>query len=397
MNNSLLQRKMVAYTVPQEIMAAGLYPYFKTIESGQDPEIIYKGKRMLMFGSNSYLGLTSHPRIKQAAIKAIEKYGTGCAGSRFLNGTIDLHLELEQMLAQYVHKESALVFATGFLTNQGVISSITGRNDYILIDDSDHASIIEGTRLSFSKILKYKHNNVASLEEILKDLPSDKIKLIVTDGVFSMEGDIAPLPKIIELAKRYGASVMVDDAHGLGVLGKNGCGTVNHFGLESDVELIMGTFSKSLATVGGFIAGSKETVNYLKHNARSLMFSASLTPASVASVIEAIRVIYDEPERIDKLWENTHYAKKTLTEAGFDTGKSQTPIIPLYVRNDHLTFAFTQMLADDGVFVNPVISPAVKPEDSLIRFSLMATHEKRHIDEAVDKCAKAAKKLGIIA
>lgn len=396
MKNSLLQQKMAAYTAPQEVMKAGIYPYFKVIESGQDPEVIYKGKRMLMFGSNSYLGLTSHPRIKQAAIKAIEKYGTGCAGSRFLNGTIDLHIELEERLAKFVHKESALVFATGFLTNQGVISSLTGRHDYIIIDDSDHASIIEGTRLSFSKVLKYKHNNMESLEDILKDLPTDKIKLIVTDGVFSMEGDIAPLPRIVELAKKYNASVMVDDAHGLGVLGKNGAGTANHFELDEEVELIMGTFSKSLATVGGFIAGSKEVINYLKHNARSLIFSASLPPASVASVIEALNVIHDEPERIEKLWQNTRYAKEELTKAGFDTGYSQTPVIPLYIRNDHLTFMFTQALADDGVFVNPVISPAVKPEDSLIRFSLMATHEKHHIDEAVDKCKKAAKRLGII-
>jgi len=396
MKDSLLQKKMAAYTAPQEVMNAGIYPYFKTIESGQDPEVIYKGKRMLMFCSNSYLGLTSHPRIKQAAIKAIEKYGTGCAGSRFLNGTIDLHLEFERRLADFVHMEDALVFATGFLTNQGVISCITGRHDYIIIDDSDHASIIEGTRLSFSKVLKYKHNNTESLEDVLSDLPADKIKVIITDGVFSMEGDIAPLPKIVEIAKKYGASVLVDDAHGLGVLGKNGCGTVNHFGLEGEVELIMGTFSKSLATVGGFIAGSKELINYVKHNSRALIFTASLTPASVASVIEALNIIRDEPQRIDKLWKNTNYAKKVLSEAGFDTGHSQTPVIPLYIRDDEKTFVFTQMLADNGVFVNPVISPAVKPEDSLIRFSLMATHEKHHIDEAVEKCVKVAKQIGIL-
>jgi len=396
MKNSLLNRKMASYTSPQEVMKAGIYPYFKVIESGQDPEVIYKGRRMLMFGSNSYLGLTSHPRVKQAAIKAIEKYGTGCAGSRFLNGTLDLHIELEKKLAKFVNMEEALVFSTGFLTNQGVISSITGRHDYIIIDDSSHASIIEGTRLSFSKVLKYKHNNVESLEYILKGLPDNRIKLIITEGVFSMEGDIAPLPEIVAIAEKYNASVMVDDAHGLGVLGKNGSGTINHFGLDGKVELIMGTFSKSLATVGGFIAGSKEVINYLKHNARSLIFSASLTPASAASVIEAINVIYDEPELIEKLWENTNYAKKKLKEAGFDIGNSQTPIIPLYIRNDRLTFMFTQKLADEGVFVNPVISPAVRPEDSLIRFSIMATHKKHHIDEAVEKCVKAAKMLKIL-
>ncbi|MCX7954301.1 MAG: aminotransferase class I/II-fold pyridoxal phosphate-dependent enzyme [Bacteroidales bacterium] len=393
---SVLQKKFVSYTAPQEVMKAGIYPYFRVLESPQEPEVIYKGKKLLMFGSNSYLGLTNHPRIKEAAIKAIQKYGTGCAGSRFLNGTIDLHIELEKRLAEFVHMEDALVFSTGFLTNLGVISSITGRHDYLIIDDSDHASIIEGTRLSFSKVLKYKHNNVESLKNILEDLPPEAVKLIITDGVFSMEGDIAPLPEIVELTKKYNAAVLVDDAHGLGVLGKNGAGTVNHFNLDGQVDLIMGTFSKSLATVGGFIAASKEVINYLKHNARSLIFSASLPPASTAAVIEALNVLRDEPERIQKLWDNTHYARKLLNEAGFDTGNSQTPIIPIYVRNDHLTFTFTTLLAEEGVFVNPVISPAVKPSDSLIRFSIMATHEKHHIDQAVEKLVKVAKKLNNI-
>lgn len=390
---SVLQKKFSSYTAPQEVMKAGIYPYFRVLESAQDPEVVYKGKKLLMFGSNSYLGLTNHPRIKEAAIKAIQKYGTGCAGSRFLNGTIDLHIELEKRLAEFVHMEDALVFSTGFLTNLGVISSITGRHDYLIIDDSDHASIIEGTRLSFSKVLKYKHNNVESLKNILEDLPQEAIKLIITDGVFSMEGDIAPLPEIVELKKKYNAAILVDDAHGLGVLGENGAGTVNHFGLDGEVDLIMGTFSKSLATVGGFIAASKEVINYLKHNARSLIFSASLPPASTAAVIEALNVIRDEPERIQKLWDNTNYAKKALIEAGFDTGNSQTPIIPIYIRNDHLTFKYTTLLAEEGVFVNPVISPAVKPTDSLIRFSIMATHEKHHIDRAIEILVKVAKKL----
>jgi len=393
--NNILRNKFKTYTAPQEVIKAGIYPYFRVLDSGQEPEVIYKGKKLLMFGSNSYLGLTSHPRIKEAAIKAIQKYGTGCAGSRFLNGTISLHIELEQRLAEFVNKEEALVFSTGFLTNLGVISTLTGRHDYIIIDESNHASIIEGTRLSFSKVLKYKHCDIESLKEILENLPTDAIKLIITDGVFSMEGDIAPLPEIVELSNKYNATIFVDDAHGLGVLGENGSGTVNHFKLDNEVELIMGTFSKSLATVGGFIASSKEVINYLKHNARTLIFSASLPPASTAAVLEALKIIKEEPERIKKLWENTHYAKKMLTEAGFDIGNSQTPIIPIYIRDDKLTFTFTCLLAEEGIFVNPVIPPAVKPNDSLIRFSIMATHEKHHIDMAVEKLIKVANKLKI--
>ena len=381
------------------MQAEGIYPYFRILKSGQYPLVEYDGRQILMFGSNSYLGLTNHPRIKEAAKKAIDKYGTGTAGSRFLNGTIDLHLELEEKLADFVNKESALVFSTGFQTNLGVISSITRRKDYLIIDESSHASIYEGSRLSFSKVLKFKHNNMQSLEEILSRIDndiSDTIKLIIVDGVFSMEGDIADLPNINKIAHKHNASIMVDDAHGLGVMGEKGRGTVHHFGMDDDVELIMGTFSKALSTVGGFIAGSKEAINYLKHNARTIIFSASLPPASTAAVIETLNIINEMPEMIEKLWDNTHYAQRLLREAGFDIGNSQTPIIPIYIRDDNLTFLYTMKLFDAGVFVNPVIPPAVKEGHSLIRFSMMATHQNEHIEKGIDICAKVAKDLGII-
>lgn len=393
MNN--LKAKMMAYDVPQKIQELGIYPYFRTIESEQDTVVKISGKDVLMFGSNSYLGLTNHPKLKEAAKKAIDKYGSGCAGSRFLNGTLDLHLELEQRLAEYVGKEATLVFSTGYQVNLGVISSIPGRHDYIIIDSLDHACIIDGTRLSFAKTLKYGHNDMEDLERILSKLPKDKIKLIVVDGVFSMEGDIANLPEIVRLAKKYNGNVMVDDAHGLGVLGPLGRGTSAHFGLTDDVDLIMGTFSKSLATIGGFIAADNETINYLKHNARSLIFSASIAPSNAASVIAALDLIQQEPERFEKLWANTNYALKLLKEAGFDTGHSVTPIIPILIRDDFKTFMMTKMLLDDGVFVNPVVSPAVPSTSSLIRFSLMATHEFSQIEEAVSKIHSCAKKVGL--
>lgn len=399
MIESNLQNFVSQYTEPQKVQEVGLYPYFRVLTSGQYPIVNYDGKQLLMFGSNSYLGLTNHPQIKEAAKKAIDKYGTGTAGSRFLNGTIDLHIELEEKLANFVNKEAALVFSTGFQTNLGVISSITRRNDFLIIDESSHASIYEGSRLSFSKVLKFKHNNMQSLEETLSKIENDNqnsIKLIIVDGVFSMEGDIADLPHINELAQKYNASIMVDDAHGLGIMGNKGKGTVHYFGLDDDVELIMGTFSKALSTVGGFIAGSKEVINYLKHNARTIIFSASLPPASAAAVIETLNVIDNNPDIIQCLWDNTHYAQKLLKEAGFDIGNSQTPIIPIYIRDDKLTFKYTMELFNAGVFVNPVIPPAVKEGHSLIRFSMMATHEKEHIEKGIEICAKVAKNLGII-
>jgi 8-amino-7-oxononanoate synthase len=374
----------------------GVYPYFRVIESDQDTVVTISGKRVLMFGSNSYLGLTNHPLIKEASIEAIRKYGSGCAGSRFLNGTLDIHIELEEKLAKYVGKEESLVYSTGFQVNIGVISAVTGRDDYIILDELDHASIIEGRRLSFSSALKYRHNDMASLEKALKSCKSDKIKLIVVDGIFSMEGDIVDLPGIVELSKKYGASIFVDEAHSLGVIGKNGAGSASHFGLTDDVDLIMGTFSKSLASIGGFIASDKETINFLKHNSRSLIFSASITPASTASVLAALEIIMREPERIEKLWANTNYALDNLRVMGFDIGHTESPIIPLYVRDNLKTFKLTKMLMDDGVFVNPVVSPAVSSDSSLIRFSLMATHTFEQIDYALDKISKNAKKLQII-
>lgn len=393
---SLLSEKMSLFDAPQKYQAAGVYPYFRAIESDQDTVVTIKGKPVLMFGSNSYLGLTNHPRIKEAAIKAIEKYGTGCAGSRFLNGTLDIHIELEERLAKLVHKEEALVYATGFTVNSGVIPCLTGKDDYLLYDELDHASIIEGRRLSFSNQLKYKHNDMESLERQLKRCESDKIKLIVTDGVFSMEGDIAKLPEIVDLAKKYNASIMVDEAHTLGFFGKTGAGSCEHFGVTDDVDVIMGTFSKSLATIGGFVAADKSIINYLKHNSRTLIFSASITPASTASVIAALDVMAEETWRKDQLWANTHRALDGFRKAGFDIGKTETPIIPLFVRDNAKTFMLTRKLMDDGVFVNPVVSPAVPPEDTLIRFSLMATHTFEQIDEAIEKIIRNAQLLGII-
>lgn len=393
---SLLSNVLGQYDAPQKAKAAGIYPYFRPIESDQDTVVTIQGKQVLMFGSNSYLGLTNHPRLKEAAIKAIEKYGTGCAGSRFLNGTLDIHIELENRLAALVGKESALVYATGFSVNSGVVPCITGREDYLIFDEFDHASIIEGKRLSFSKLFKYKHNDMDSLEKTLQRCEYDKIKVIVVDGVFSMEGDVAKLPEIVALSKKYNASIFVDEAHSLGVFGKTGAGICEHFGATDDVDFIMGTFSKSLGTIGGFVAADETIINYLKHNSRTLIFSASITPASTACVIEALNVMADETWRMDALWNNTHRAKDAFVKAGFETGVSETPIIPLYVRDNEKTFIMTRMLMDEGVFVNPVVSPAVRSEDTLIRYSLMATHTFDQIDESVEKISKVARQLGII-
>jgi len=391
----MLKERMKAYDVPQRIQDMGIYPFFRTIESEQDTVVKIGGKDVLMFGSNSYLGLTIHPKLKEASKAAIDKYGSGCAGSRFLNGTLDLHLELERRLANFVEKDGALVFSTGFQVNLGVLSSISGRHDYIIIDDLDHACIIDGSRLSFSKVLKYRHNDMASLEKVLQKCELDRVKIIAVDGVFSMEGDLANLPEITKLAEKYKANIMVDDAHGLGVVGRNGRGTADHFGLTDKVDLIMGTFSKSLASIGGFIAADSDTINYLKHNARSLIFSASIAPANAASVIAALDIMEQEPERLEKLWSNTHYAMKLLKEAGFDTGHTETPIIPIFIRDDFKTFSITKMLLEEGVFVNPVVSPAVASSSSMLRFSLMATHSFEQIEEAIDKITKCAKKLGV--
>ncbi len=392
----LLQSKLARYTVPQQAKAAGVYPYFRAISSEQDPEVIMDGRKVLMFGSNCYTGLVNDPRIKEAAIEATRKYGTGCAGSPFLNGTLDLHKKLEARLAEYIGKEDVMIYSTGFGVNLGVVSCLTGREDYILWDEQDHASIIEGRRLSFSQQLKYKHNDMESLEKQLQKCDPDKVKLIVTDGVFSMEGDVANIPEIVRLAKKYDASVMVDEAHSIGVFGKGGRGTVHHFGLADDVDLIMGTFSKSFASLGGFIATDKEITNYLRHHSRSYIFTASITPASTAAALAAIDIMEKEPERQEHLWEITNYALDGFRKMGAEIGNTSTPIIPLFIRDNFKTFAVTRDLLDEGIFVNPVVSPAVAPQDTLIRFSLMATHSREQVTTALEKIEKVFKKHGII-
>lgn len=392
----LLQKKLSRYTAPQEAKAAGIYPYFRAISSEQDSEVIINGKKVLMFGSNCYSGLVNDPRIKEAAIEATKKYGTGCAGSPFLNGTLDLHKKLEARLAEYIGKEDVMVYSTGFEVNLGVVSTLTGREDYILWDEQDHASIIEGRRLSFSQSLKYKHNDMESLEKQLQKCEPDKVKLIVTDGVFSMEGDVANLPEIVRLAKKYDASVMVDEAHSIGVFGKGGRGTADHFGVTKDVDLIMGTFSKSLASLGGFIATDKEITNYLRHHSRSYIFTASITPASTAAALAAIDILEKEPERQEHLWEITHFALDGLKEMGCEIGNTSTPIIPLFIRDNFKTFTVTRDLLNEGIFVNPVVSPAVAPQDTLIRFSLMSTHTKDQVAHALEKIQKVFKANGIL-
>ena len=389
----LLQEKLAKYDAPQRAMAMGIYPYFREIQSDQDTEVLISGKKVLMFGSNAYLGLTNHPKVKEAAIEAIKKYGTGCAGSRFLNGTLDLHLQLEKRLAEFVGKEDAIVYSTGFQVNLGVVSCITGREDYILWDELDHASIIEGHRLSFSTKLKFKHNDMDSLEKQLQKCEPDKVKLIVIDGVFSMEGDVAKLPEIVALAKKYNASVMVDEAHGIGVFGDHGRGTCNHFGVTNDVDLIMGTFSKSFASIGGFIASDEPVINYLRHHSRSYIFSASNTPAAANAALD---IMLSEPERIQHLWDLTHYALDGFRNMGCEIGHTSTPIIPLFIRDNDLTFLIVKELFEAGIFVNPVVAPAVASEDTLIRFSLMATHTKEQLDYALETIHKVFKSHGLV-
>ena len=392
----LLQDKFAKYDLPQQYMAKGVYPYFREIDGKQDTEVNMGGHKVLMFGSNAYTGLTSDPRVIAAGIKALEKYGSGCAGSRFLNGTLDLHVQLEKELAEFEGKDEALCFSTGFSVNSGVVSCLTGRDDYVICDDRDHASIVDGRRLSFSTCLKYKHNDMEDLEKQLKKCRPEAVKLIVVDGVFSMEGDLANLPEIIRLKHKYNATVMVDEAHGLGVFGKQGRGVCDHFGLRDEVDLIMGTFSKSLASIGGFIASDKYIINWLRHNARTYIFSASDTPAATACAMEALHIIQNEPERIEHLWDVTNYALKLFRENGFEIGATESPIIPLYVRDVDKTFLVTRRAFEEGVFINPVIPPACAPQDTLVRFALMATHTKEQVKTAVDKLLKVFKELEII-
>ena len=387
--------KVSQFKTAKDLQAAGLYHYFRVIQSAQENTVRIDGQEVIMLGSNNYLGLTNHPRVKEAAKAALDKYGTGCTGSRLLNGTLDIHVELEEKLASLVGKEAALVFSTGFMVNQGVLFALVGRNDTTIVDRTNHASIIDGTRLSFGHVRKYRHNDMESLDQTLSACDSDG-KLIVVDGVFSMHGDIAKVPEILDLADKHGATMMIDDAHGVGVLGAEGRGTADHFGVTDRVHLIMGTFSKSLASVGGFIASDADTIHYIKHIARSLIFSASMPPASCASVSAAVDVMLEEDWRLKQLWRNTDVMMERLREAGFDTGPSETPIIPVKIGEDMMAFQMCRRLFEEGVFVNSVVSPAVEKGDALIRLSLMATHTEDEVHRAMDILTRVGRELGVI-
>jgi len=391
----VFEKCLKIYEQTQGLKTSGYYFFFRKLESPQDAEVVVNGKRVIMIGSNNYLGLTNHPRVKEAAIKAIEKFGSGCAGSRFLNGNLEIHEELEAKLARFFRKEAALVFATGYQTNLGTISALLGRNDVAIIDQYDHASIIDGCRLSFGQVKKYRHNDMKDLERVL-ETTKDKGKLIIVDGIFSMEGDIADLPYIVRLAKAYGARVMVDDAHGIGVLGAGGRGTAEHFGVEDQVDLIMGTYSKSLAAIGGFVAGSKVAIDFIKHVGRSMIFSASLPPSLVASVSTALDIIEEQPQLRTQLWKNTHKMLKSYKELGYDTGTSETPIVPIIIKDSMKTYEMCKLLFENGVFVNPVVSPAVPPGRELLRTSYMATHTEEQLDKVLGAFEKAGKQLGLI-
>lgn len=391
-----LQERYKSYREPQKFMEADVYPYFRAITSKQGTEVEMGGHNVLMFGSNAYTGLTGDERVIKAAKDALDKYGSGCAGSRFLNGTLDLHVQLEKELAEFEGKDDALCFSTGFSVNAGVIAMVVGRGDYIICDDRDHASIIDGRRLSFAKQLHYKHNDMEDLENLLKSLPHEAVKLIVVDGVFSMEGDLCKLPEIVELKHKYNCSIMVDEAHGLGVFGRNGRGVCDHFGLTDEVDLIMGTFSKSLASIGGFIVGDSDTINYLRHTCRTYIFSASNAPAATAAAMEALHILKSEPERIEDLWKVTRYALRRFREEGFEIGETESPIIPLYVHDVEKTFLITKLAYDAGVFINPVIPPACAPQDTLVRFALMATHTEEQVERGIQMLKKIFVEQGII-
>ncbi len=391
-----LQERYKNYREPQKFIEAGVYPYFREITSKQGTEVDMGGHKVLMFGSNAYTGLTGDERIIKAAKDALDKYGSGCAGSRFLNGTLDLHVQLERELAEFIHKDETLCFSTGFSVNQGVLAMVVGKGDYIICDDRDHASIVDGRRLSFARQLHYKHNDMEDLERVLQNLPYEAVKLIVVDGVFSMEGDLANLPAIVELKHKYNCSIMVDEAHGLGVFGKQGRGVCDHFGLTDEVDLIMGTFSKSFASIGGFIASDADTINYLRHTCRTYIFSASNTPAATAAALEALHIIQSEPDRIERLWNVTRYALRRFREEGFEIGDTESPIIPLYVHDVEKTFLVTALAYEAGVFINPVIPPACAPQDTLVRFALMATHTEEQVERGVQALKKIFKEQGII-
>ncbi|UPS43500.1 aminotransferase class I/II-fold pyridoxal phosphate-dependent enzyme [Prevotella sp. E15-22] len=391
-----LQDRYKSYRIPQEFMEKGVYPYFREITGKQGTEVEMGGHKVLMFGSNAYTGLTGDQRIIDKAKAALEKYGSGCAGSRFLNGTLDIHVQLEKEIAKFIGKDDCLCLSTGFSVNQGVIPALLSKDDYVICDDRDHASIVDGRRLAFAKQLHYKHNDMADLERVLQKLPQEAVKLIVVDGVFSMEGDLAKLPEIIQLKHKYNCSVMVDEAHGVGVFGRQGRGVCDHFGLTDEVDLIMGTFSKSLASIGGFICSDKDTINFLRHTCRTYIFSASNTPAATAAAMEALHIIQQEPERIEKLWNVTRYALKRFREEGFEIGETESPIIPLYVRDAEKTFLVTALAFNNGVFINPVIPPACAPQDTLVRYALMATHTEEQVERSVKILKKIFIEQGII-
>ncbi|MBP3789244.1 MAG: aminotransferase class I/II-fold pyridoxal phosphate-dependent enzyme [Prevotella sp.] len=391
-----LQERFKSYRVPQDFMAKGVYPYFRAITGKQGTEVDMGGHKVLMFGSNAYTGLTGDQRIIDKAKAALDRYGSGCAGSRFLNGTLDLHVQLEKEIAEFIGKDDCLCFSTGFSVNQGVIPALLSKDDYVICDDRDHASIVDGRRLAFAKQLHYKHNDMEDLERVLQKLPQEAIKLIVVDGVFSMEGDLAKLPEIVQLKHKYNCSIMVDEAHGVGVFGRQGRGVCDHFGLTKEVDLIMGTFSKSLASIGGFIASDKDTINWLRHTCRTYIFSASNTPAATAAALEALHIIQQEPERIEKLWKVTNYALKRFREEGFEIGETESPIIPLYVRDTEKTFLVTALAFNAGVFINPVIPPACAPQDTLVRYALMATHTEEQVERSVHALKKIFVEQGII-
>lgn len=383
-------------TRAEEVQKAGLYPYFHPISSSLGTEVMMDGKKLLMIGSNNYLGLVSHPKVKEAAAQAALKYGSGCTGSRFLNGTLDLHIELERRLAKFVNKEAALAFSTGFQTNLGTISVLVGKGDYVIADRGDHASIVDGCRLAFGKTVKFLHNDTSDLCRILSNIDPEAGKLIVVDGVFSMEGDIAKLPEVVRLAKKHKARLMVDDAHAIGVLGPHGRGTAEHFGLEKEVDLIMGTFSKSFASLGGFIAGERPVIEFIKHFSRELIFSASMPPSAVAAVIAALDLIETEPERRERLWEITRRMHKELKGLGFNIGVTETPIVPVYIGEDLDAFKFWRALLDEGIFANAIISPAVPKGEALIRTSYTATHTDEQLDFVLETFQKLGKAFGII-
>jgi 8-amino-7-oxononanoate synthase len=391
-----LFEKCHRYEVAERVRQAGVYSFFRVIESAQDPEVVCDGRRMIMLGSNNYLGLTNDPRVKEAAIEAVRKYGSGCAGSRFLNGTLDLHVRLEERLAEFMHKEAAITFATGFQVNLGAISCLVGKGDVVYLDKQDHACILDGARLSFGEVRKFKHNDPEDLSRQMRNDISARGRLIVVDGVFSMEGDIAPLPEIVAAARKFDAAVMVDDAHGIGVLGAGGRGTAEHFGLEDEIDLVMGTFSKSMASVGGFIAGDETVIDYIKHRARTMIFSAAPPPASVAAALATVEIMEREPDRRTRLWENARFFSEGLKSLGLDTAGSQTPVVPVVVGEDHVALAMVQRLHEEGVFVNCVISPATPPGRALIRTSLMATHTRDQLTRALEAIGKVAREVSLL-